>query len=393
MIKRLILAKINESWSRGKSILLLGPRQTGKTTLTKNFEFDLTINFLSAKVRQSYEQNPDLILKEVNAAKKIKKSIVRVLVDEVQKVPAIMDPIQFLIDEKKAQFFITGSSARKLKQQADVNLLPGRVISFNLDAISLEEYLIDEIDEILDYGQLPEVILTKDVEQKEELLQTYVEVYLEEEIRKEAQLRKLPDFYHFLERAAEHAGLLCSHSSIAQDVGISHVTVKSYYEILETTLIAHRIEPIYQSNKRKKLIRSPKYLFFDLGVRRLAAKQGANQPNSVKGITFESFIGIEILKFIRIHKLKCNLSFWQDPGVADVDWVIKKEQKYFPFEIKLKNKIVKSDCKHLLSFIQEYPCPKGGFVIYTGKNPIQIDDQIMAYPWQELPKLLRDLKL
>lgn len=391
MIKRAISEKIRKAWARGKSILLLGPRQTGKTTLSKTYEFDFTINFLSSTVRQSYERNPDVLIKEIKALKKNK--VVSVLIDEVQKVPQIMDPIQYLIDEKKAQFFITGSSARKLKQQADINLLPGRVISFKLDSIMLEEHSSEDLDEILDFGQLPEVLLTDDQEDKEELLQTYVEVYLEEEIRKEAQLRKLPDFYHFLQKAAEHAGNLCSYSAIAQDIGVSHVTVKSYYEILETTLIAQKIEPIIQSKTRKKLIKSPRYLFFDLGVRRLAARQGINQANSIKGLLFEQFVGLEITKFLHAYKLKSSLHFWQDPEAAEIDWVIKTENKFIPIEVKLNNKITNSDAKHCRTFIKEYSCPSGGFIIYTGLNIQQVDENILAYPWEQLPALLKKLKL
>lgn len=164
-ITREITQKIDQAWARGKSILLLGPRQTGKTTLSKKYDFDLNINFLSSRMRQAYEANPDLIMKEVFALKKNKN--VRVLVDEVQKVPLIMDPIQYLIDEKKAQFFITGSSARKLKQQVDINLLPGRVVAFRLDAVTLEEFLVDDLNQLLDYGQLPGILTCADITDKE----------------------------------------------------------------------------------------------------------------------------------------------------------------------------------------------------------------------------------
>lgn len=389
MILRKIKEKMNSTWKRGKSILLLGPRQTGKTTLASEYTFDLNINFLSNKIRQSYETNPDLILKEVAALKS--KSVPKILIDEVQKVPSVMDPIQYLIDQKKAQFFITGSSARKLKQQADINLLPGRVIYFRLDALSLEEAPCEDLDLILNWGQLPEVVLTEDLNNKEELLQTYVEIYLEDEIRKEANLRKLPDFYRFLKHAAEQSGHNCSYSGIAQDVGVSHVTVKSYYEILESTLIADRIEPLYSSKTRKKLIRSPKYLFFDMGVRRLAAKEGINPPQSVKGHLFEHWVGLEIIKYIRSHKKSSSLHFWQDPEVAEVDWVIQNNTSFFPIEVKIKEIIQEKDCKHLNVFLKEYPCPKGGFLIFTGLRVQKISDQITAYPWNQLPKLLRSL--
>jgi len=391
MIKRTVFPFIQKSWKRGKSILLLGPRQTGKTTLAQSFSFDLTINFLSNSVRQAHEKNPDIILKEVLALKK--KGIALVLIDEVQKVPNIMDPIQYLIDKKKAQFFITGSSARKLKQQADINLLPGRVISYRLETLSLQEKPPEErdVESYLYYGQLPEIILEEDDTNKEELLQSYVEIYLEEEIRKEANLKNISGFYHFLQFAAERSGHIISYSGIAQDVGISHVTVKSYYEILESTLIADRIDPITFSKTRKKLIRSPRYLFFDMGVRRLAAKEGVKQPDSSKGLLFEQWVGLEILKYIRSNKIKATLHFWQDPEAAEVDWVIKKENTYIPIEVKLKSNILPKELRHLNHFLEEYNCPKGGFVIFNGHHPQQASAQITFQPWTQLIKLLESL--
>lgn len=391
MIKRTVLPYIQKSWKRGKSILLLGPRQTGKTTLAQSFSFDLTINFLSNSVRQAHERNPDLILKEVLALKK--KGIVFVLVDEVQKVPNIMDPIQYLIDKKKAQFFITGSSARKLKQQADINLLPGRVIAYRLETLSLQEQppADREVESYLYYGQLPEILLEEDDDNKEELLQSYVEIYLEEEIRKEANLKKITGFYHFLQFAAERSGQIISYSGISQDIGISHVTVKSYYEILESTLIADRIDPIILSKTRKKLIRTPRYLFFDMGVRRLAAKEGIKQPVSSKGLLFEQWVGLEILKYIRSNKINATLHFWQDPEVAEVDWVIKKENIYIPIEVKLKSNIPSKELRHLNHFMNEYNCPKGGFVIFNGNNPQQASELITLHPWTQLVELLESL--
>ncbi len=391
MVKRIIFDSIQRMWSKGKSILLLGPRQTGKTTLINKFDVDLNISFLSTRIRIDYERNPDLILKEV-AALKLKRPA-RIIIDEVQKVPDIMDPIQKLIDDKKAQFFITGSSARKLKMQTDINLLPGRVIYYRLDAFSIEEYKVNDIIDLLYYGSLPEIVLTDDIELKDELLRSYVEIYLEEEIRKEAQIRNIPDFYEFLELAAQRAGEITSYSGIAQDVGLSHVTVKSYYEILESTLIADKINPIIESKKRKKLIRSPRYLFFDLGVRRYSANEGLHLPKSLEGKVFEQFIGQEIIRYIRSNKLKSSLSFWQDPEVADVDWVIVSSKKYYPIEVKYTDKIKTSDLKHLRNFIQEYDCPKGGMVIYTGRNRILLEENIIAIPWSQLPEYLDEIKI
>lgn len=389
-IVRTLRKKLERPWKRGKSILLLGPRQTGKTTLAKTFEFDLEVQLLSSSIRREYEMNPDLILKEV-AALRLKRPA-RVFVDEIQKVPQLMDSIQLLVDEKKAVFFITGSSARKLKQQADMNLLPGRVISYRLDGLSLQE-LGQELDSVetdletlLYYGQLPEVAILKDTQEKSDLLSSYVETYLEEEIRKEAGLKRLPDFYRFLEHAASQGSGVVSYSGIAQDIGVSHTTVKSYYEILESTLVAERIEPLYQSKTRRKLIRSPRYLFFDLGVQRIAAKESAPLPKSIQGNYFETWVGLEILKMIRSLRLELSLHFWQDPQAAEVDWVVQKNQTFLPIEVKLAGQVKSSDVKHLKQFLKEYSCPHGALVVFTGSKKQLIDDNIIAVPWAQLPQ-------
>lgn len=392
MIFRLQSSNIQRVWNSGKSILLLGPRQTGKTTLAEQFEYDLHINFLSTRVRQAYERDPDLLIKEVLATRKSKSlRPLRVFIDEVQKVPDIMDPIQLLIDKKKAQFFITGSSARKLKQQSDLNLLPGRVISFRMDGFSSEEISPKQIEQALYYGSLPEIALNTNPQEKDELLQTYVEVYLEEEIRKEARLKKIPDFYHFLQHAAARSGLVCSYSKVSQEIGISHVTVKSYYEILESTMIADRIEPITTSKSRPKLIKSPRYIFFDLGVRRLAAREGIDQPQSSVGGLFEQWVGLEIQKFIRNHKSKASLHFWQDPGRAEVDWVIKKENTYIPIEVKMSSSPKESDAKHLIAFQKEYSCKLGSYIVSSGERNLELKSGVTVVPWKNLSQVLRKI--
>lgn len=245
------------------------------------------------------------------------------------------------------------------------------------------------MEQALYYGSLPEVALNLNSQEKDELLQTYVEVYLEEEIRKEARLKKIPDFYQFLQHAASQAGHICSYSKIAQDIGVSHVTVKSYYEILESTMIADRIDPITSSQTRKKLIKSPRYLFFDMGVRRLAAQEGVNQPQTHIGHLLEQWVGLEIQKYIRNHKSRATLHFWQDPERAEVDWVIKIEKNYIPIEVKLSSNPQEKDCKHLLAFQQEYPCKYGAFLIAKTERALKMKSGVQVIPWHDLSSLLK----
>ncbi len=251
-IQRLIQPKIEEILSRGKSILLLGPRQTGKTTLLEHqLKANLEISFIQADVRRRYEANPEILISEIKGFVQLQKTTSKpiVLIDEIQKVPAIMDPIQDAIDQNLAKFVLTGSSARKLKrnkENQDVNLLPGRVIELRMDALSLLESPngLPEINDLILNGSLPEVVQQDNLQNKEELLTSYVNIYLEEEIRSEAIVRNLASFSRFLTYAAVEAGSEININNLSQEVGVSRHTIDEYYQIMLDCLIADRIEPI-----------------------------------------------------------------------------------------------------------------------------------------------------
>ncbi len=390
MIKRSLEKRINDALKRGKSILLLGPRQTGKTTLSEGFNADLNISFLLNKVRIEFEKNPDLIISYVHGIKrKNKNHIPLVIIDEVQKVPQVLGPIQSLIDKKVAQFLITGSSARKLKQQSDINLLPGRVLYFKMMPLSTEEYPDYELEDHLYFGSLPEVVLTENSNDKEDYLKSYVETYLEEEIRKEAQLRRLPQFIQFLELSAIEAGNILNYSAIASDIGVSHLTIKSYFELLESTLVGELIPPITESLTRKKLIKSNRFLYFDLGVRRVAANEGLKLSKPRLGQIFEQFVGIEIIRQIHANNSRAQLKFWNDPQSAEVDWVIAKSKKYIPIEVKFKSAPTLNECGHLIKFLSEYDCPHGAFVVCDTDRTLKLAKNIQAISWRKLSSLVQ----
>ena len=217
-------------------------------------------------------------LKPLEQAKKRKL----VFLDEVQKVPAILDVVQDLIDRKIANFILTGSSARKLRRGHSVNLLPGRIVTFRLDPFTLRE-VGEDLDNLLLYGSLPGIFTQKKLSDKEQDLESYVTTYLEEEIRAEAVVRNIGAFARFLECAAMESGKIVNFRKISQDIGVAHTTIASYYEVLEDCLISERIDPITKSRTRKKLTKSSKYLMFDLGVRRVSAERGYQTSIRVYG--------------------------------------------------------------------------------------------------------------
>ncbi len=388
-IPRLLEDKIRQTLSRNKSVLLFGARQTGKTTLTGRFECDLSISFVQPDVRQRYEKSPGLLRGEVEAlATKEKRKPPLVILDEVQKVPVILDAVQDLIDRSKANFLLTGSSARKLRRSTHVNLLPGRVSVLKLDPFSLQEFPAGDLNERLLYGSLPGILAVRDVRDKESDLASYVTTYLEEEVRAEAAVRSLGDFARFLELAASESGSIINLRKLSQEIGVSHTTIGAYYQILEDCLIAERIEPLTQSKTRKKLTKSDKYLFFDLGVRRLAAREGARLSRDTLGRLFEQFVGLELLRSAHAKSQTAKIRFWRDPDGPEVDWIIDREGSYTPVEVKWTDKPATSDIRHVEIFLSEYKSASAGYLVCQVPRKTKLSDRVFALPWQSLGELI-----
>ena len=394
-ITRLLGNSINQILSRGKSILLLGPRQTGKTTLLNHqVVADLNYTFLEAAVRRDFELETDNLIKEVKAHKHLdhRDQPLTVLIDEVQKVPDIMDTVQYAIDHALAQFILTGSSIRKLRRHAGgVNLLPGRVIELKMDALSILEMssALPTLDDLLIYGSLPEVILQKEEPAKEQFLISYVNTYLEEEIRAEALVRNVASFSRFLRYAAVGVGKPINVNKLSQELGISRHTIDAYYQILEDCLIADRIEPLSYITSRRRLTKAPKYLMFDLGVRRIAAGEGLRLPEKYYGDLFEQFVGLEILKILRIYAPQARLYYWKDHNGPEVDYVIEYNRQYLPIEVKYTSKPLSKDADHLHTFQQEYDCLSPALIVCRIERPMEIANNIIAIPWSTLPMMIK----
>lgn len=367
---------------RGKSILLLGPRQTGKTTLLSGLKPDLSVSLISVRDRLRYEKDPGILEDEV-AALKVRKRLPLVIVDEVQKVPSLMDVAQSLIDQKKARLILTGSSARKLRRGGAVNLLPGRIVTLRLDPLVQEELGKEKVETSLAYGTLPGISTEARLGDRERDLRSYVETYLEEEVREEALVRNLGQFARFLELAALESGRITNFSKIAADVGISPLTIQSYYEILEDCLIAQRVDPITKSKTRKKLTKASRYLFFDLGVRRLACDEGAKTTPERMGELFEQFIGLELLRLCRLDAPSAKVRFWRDPDGPEVDWVLETMSQLIPIETKWSVKPSPRDARHLELFLDEYS-GKVGVVFCQTPRPFRLSARVTAMPWSIL---------
>lgn len=390
-IPRLIEKNMHQVLQRGKSILLLGPRQTGKTTLiNQQICPDISYSFASVNVRQRFEQNPGLLESELQERLASFDKPPLVFIDEVQKIPLVMDIAQYFIDNKSAQFILTGSSARKLKTGQNINLLPGRVVALTMTPLLYAEiqHLQPKLEELLLYGTLPGIWTDSDNHDRETDLYSYVSTYLEDEIRAEALVRNVGSFARFLEIAAGEAGKQLNFSRLSQDIGVADSTLANYFQILEDCLIVFRVDPITQSQTKRRLIKSPKYLFFDLGVRRACANEGTRLSQKLMGDLFEQYVGIELAYQSQLQLPQAKLKYWRDSAGPEIDFVLDIAHQYIPIEVKWSDKPNAGDTRHLQKFIAEYPNVTQAYVICRTPRRYKISPQITALPWQEISAML-----
>ena len=385
-----------------RSVLIFGPRQTGKTTLVRAVLRDagnvLDIPLQDPGVRIEMERDPSRLIRQVTAMKE--RPIV--FIDEAQKVPELFDAVQYLIDEEKAVFVLTGSSARKLRRKG-TNLLPGRVITFRMDPLAwnelgwisesrIEETAVSSIGEIagysfdqsLVYGTLPGIVSIRDDRERKALLRSYAQVYLEEEIRAEALIRKIGAFGRFLELAALESGTSPNLTKLSNEAGVSVPTIKEFYAILEDTLVVERLDP-YTRDTRKRVLKTPRYYFYDTGVRNALARVPLTEDLLYveRGRLFEHAVILELIRRTRTLADDCRLYYWRTSGGAEVDCIIDTGRGLVPVEIKAGEHVSLSDVRGLLSFINAYPDRvKKAFVITGGRMPEMIHERIMAIPWQ-----------
>jgi predicted AAA+ superfamily ATPase len=396
MVGRNLGKKLKETISQGRSFFLFGPRQTGKTTLLDHiatqYKNVLNYSFLEIPLRQRAEQQPEFLRQEIDAA-----SPDIIIIDEVQKVPEILDEVQYMIDKYRWIFLISGSSARKLRRK-NINLLAGRAITFRLDPLDIAErksfakdfQSLDSLKDILSYGDMPEVaLLTED--QKfplvKNLLRSYVETFLEEEIRMETLIRKIGIFGNFLRLAAEMSGRILSFRELSQDLGVTHHTISSFYEILHDCMIVEKIPPLIPSKSRRRLSKASKYLFFDIGIRNSAAqlitREGVNREEWSQ--RFEEWTGLSLIRYLRSQNLQGSLYYWRDHNGPELDWVVEYENRWIPVEVKFVENPQQKHTRHLELFLDENKDRASkGFLVYLGKRPRKISEKITAIPWFDL---------
>ena len=343
--------------SNRNSFFLFGARGTGKSTLIEQkyrSKKTLWIDLLLYEEEEKFSQNPDELLFILN-----KKKYKTVVIDEIQKVPKLLDVVQKIMREKPGiQFIMTGSSARKLKRGSS-NLLAGRAFQYYLFPFSVFE-LDGEVDlnHILKFGTLPEVFQKKSQSDKKEFLKSYVQTYLKEEIVSEQIIRKLNPFRNFLRVAAQQSGQIINYSNISQDIGADDKTVKNYFSVLEDTLLGFFL-PHYHRSVRKQQRQSPKFYFFDTGIKRALDKQLESplMKNTYSyGNAFEHRMLLEC--FYLNEYLKKDFSFYylMTKDQNEIDLIVERPGKTdIIVEIKSTQQIQKRHISKLCRFKKDWP--------------------------------------
>jgi predicted AAA+ superfamily ATPase len=366
----------------GRSVLLLGPRQTGKSTYIRALlpPGSRTVDLLQHDEFLRYSKDPSAFRGAV--IEQVRRGVTTIFVDEVQKIPALLDEVHGLIESTGARFLLTGSSARKLRR-GGANLLAGRAVPLRMHPLTVLEHGDDfDLERALHFGALPAVVAAND-EGAREILRGYAETYLREEIQAESLVRNLGGFARFLDVAAAQSGELLNAASIARDAALASRTVQEYFQILEDTLLGFRLEP-WRQGVRARLVGHPRFYLFDTGVtnalnRRLTLEEF---DSSTRGRLFEQWIVLECIRHIDLARSEARLFFWRTNTGAEVDLLVEKHGRIrAAIEIKSSRTIDASAIRGLRSFRSENP-DVPSFVVTPTATPHRIED-VLITNWRD----------
>lgn len=376
--------------SKSHSFFLFGPRSTGKSTLLQQTfpeEKSIWINLLNSQVESMLRQNPERLESLLSAQKEKLKQIV--VIDEIQKIPNLLDVVHRLIFEKKIKFALTGSSARKLKR-GNANLLAGRAFNFQCFPLTHTE-IADQFDlnQVLSYGALPE-IFQLETEDKKNFLRSYIDTYFKEEVVAEQLVRNLIPFKSFIEVASQSNGKILNLNNIANDIEVDHTTVSNYFTILEDTMLGFRLPPYHDSIRKRQRTKS-KFYYFDLGVQR--ALRGQLEipllPRSFEyGDAFEHFIILEFYRLVHYKKPDWKLSYFKSADNAEIDLIVERPgAKKILIEIKSTDQVHKLDKQKLLGFKKLVQDFKNSIAYIVSNDPQEFEeDHIYYLHWKTLFK-------
>jgi uncharacterized protein len=331
-----------------QSFFLFGPRGTGKTTwLKENFKEAVYLDLLNSKLNRVLSANPEKLAQYIPSNYND-----WVILDEVQKIPSLLNEVHRLIEDKKYKFILTGSSARSLRKKG-VNLLAGRAFTYYFHPLTKQELAKDfSLSYSLKYGQLP---MAYNSNNPDKFLDSYVDTYLKEEILQEGLTRNIGDFSRFLEIASFSQGETLNISKVAEESQIERKTVENYFKILEDLLIGVRI-PVFNKRAKRKLVAHNKFYYFDVGVFRSLRPSGPlDSESEIDGPALETLFLQEIQAINDYRDLGYQVYYWRSVTGLEVDFVVYGPKGLFAFEIKRKSNISKKDLKGIQAFNKDYP--------------------------------------
>ena len=364
------------------SFFLWGARQVGKSTLVKTlFPNAIVYDLLKSDEYERLVRRPALLREELER----KGPDTTVIIDEVQKVPPLLDEVHWLIENRGIRFILCGSSARKLRR-VGTNLLGGRALTYKLHPLVSAEIPDFDLIRAVNNGLVPRHYLAQNPKKR---LQSYIGTYLREEIRDEAIVRQLSSFNRFLEIAAQTDGEIVNYTSIASDCGVSATTVKEYFNVLSQTMIGTLL-PSYTKSKKRRAVVAPRFYFFDIGIVNYLLHRSHLEPGSADfGHAFEHLIIQEIIAYMDYNDYEDSLAYWRTDGGYEVDAVLGDAK--VAVEIKSTDEVQSKHTKGLKAFLEDFPDTRP-IIVSRDKNP-RILNGIEVIPVMDFFRMLWEGKI
>lgn len=367
------------------SFFLWGPRQTGKSSLLKaTYPKSKYLDLLNANIYMKYLNKPYLLREEILATKK--QIVGPVVIDEIQKVPMLLDEVHWMIENLGIKFALCGSSARKVKR-GHANLLGGRAIRYELFGFSADELGTEfDLTKILNNGYLPKHYLSID---PKKLLHSYITDYLKEEITQEGIVRNIPGFSNFLEIVALSDTEIINFTNIARECAVSSFTVKEHFQILIDTLFG-RFLNAYTKRPKRRIIQAPKFYFYDVGVVNTLARRGKIVPKSeLFGKAFENWVFHELSAYNSYKDKFYDFSYWRLTTGVEVDFIVNNME--YAIEAKSKEYITDNDLKGLRELVKDYKLVKKRIVVSLSDVDRLTSDNIFILGYKSfIEKLWKD---
>ncbi len=383
MYERLLTPVLRSSQ---RSALVLGPRQVGKSTLLASLEPDRSVNLADPGAFRDYVAEPERLSRELTSAT---EDAMTVFLDEVQRVPALLDVVQVLLDQRppRLRFLLSGSSARKLRR-GQANLLPGRIHVHYMHPLLACELGSDfDLDRVLAHGSLPGIYAEADEATRSLDLRSYVDTYLRAEIQAEALVRNVGGFARLLDLAAAASGRILNLNSLCKDAGIAHETARRYLDVLEDTLVVFRV-PAWSGSDRSSLVRHGKLFLFDLGVRNALLRRPLDRPlDDERGLLLEHLVAYELHRRLGTFWPEAALYHYRTRHGAEVDFVLEVGRELWGIEIKASRRAGRSVLRGFRSLASRTDRLKRRIVVYLGDRPQRVDG-VEVLPLGEFVALL-----